>query len=255
MRRLVLGVVLLAWSAAGVWAAETAEAERYAVCMERARTTPAAGLAEAEAWLEEAETVAARHCRAVALIGLGREEEAVAALDALGRRLQEREPALAADLYRQAALVRFEAGRLDAAEALQDRALALAPDSVELLIDRALLEAARTDHVAALQRLQRARALAPARADVLVLMAAAQRRLGQLEPAEGSLEAALAIEPDNGAALLERGILRGLSGDEEGARADWERVRTLAPDSPEAKTAAANLRLLGETAPAGPPPE
>ena len=56
---------------------------------------------------------------------------------------------------------------------------------------------------------------------------------------------------DNAEALLERGILRRLRGDKEGARADWERVRALAPDSPEAETAAANLKLLDQPAPAG----
>ena len=255
MMRLILGLAALAWSAAGAYAGETAEAARYAACMERARTTPAAGLAQAEAWLTEAETVAGRHCRAAALIGLGREEEAVAALDALGRRLEESDPALAADLYHQAAMVWFEAGRLEAASALQDRALELAPESVELLIDRALVQAAGKDYAAALQSLERARALAPARTDVLVLIASAQRRLGHADLAQESLESALAIEPDNGAALLERGILRRLGDDDEGARADWERVRGLAPDSPEAATAAANLKLLDEPAPAESPLE
>lgn len=255
IKRLLLVLAALGCSATGAFAAQTTEAERYAACMERARAAPAEGLAEAEAWLKQAETVAGRHCRAVALIGLGRDQNAVAALDALGRRMEEREPALAADLYRQAALVRFEAGRLDEAEALQDRAFKLAPDSVELLIDRALLLGAKADYATALQTLERARALAPARADVLVLTGSAHRLLGDPELAGESLMAALAIEPDNLAALLERGMLRRLGGDDEGARADWERVRALAPDSPEAGAAAANLKLLDEPAPLGATPE
>ncbi len=255
MKRLLLILAALGWSATGAFAAETTEAERYAACMERARAAPAGGLAEAEAWLKEAETVAGRHCRAVALIGLGRDEEAVAALDALGRRIETRDPALAANLYRQAAMVRFEAGRLDAAAALQDRAFKLAPDSVELLIDRALLQGAQDDYAKALQTLERARALAPARADVLVLMASAHRRLGQPDLARESLGSALAVDPDNLAALLERGISRRLAGEEEGARADWERVRALGPASPEAESAAANLKLIDEPAPVDAPAE
>jgi tetratricopeptide (TPR) repeat protein len=246
MRRiLILCVAALAsWAPAHGAATDSA---RYEACMEAARAAPKEGLQTAEAWLAEVESTAGRHCRAVALIGLGREEEAVAALDALGRRIEEREPALAADLYRQAAMVRLQAGRLDAAEKLQDRGLKLAPDSVELLIDRALLLGARKKYEDALSVLERAHALAPARVDILVLSASAHRMLGQEELAKLSLVSALEIEPGDPAALLERGMLRRLDGDAEGARADWVRVRTIAPDSPEAETAARNLKLLEET--------
>jgi tetratricopeptide (TPR) repeat protein len=254
MRPLLLLLAVIA-CCASARAEAAADAERYAACMEQARTAPQQGLAEAEAWLAEAETVAGRHCRATALTGLGRTEESVAALDALGRRLEEREPGLAADIYRQAAMVQFAAGRMEDAEKLQDRGLKLAPESVELLIDRALLLGAREDYLKSLKALERARALAPARADVLVLTAAAHRLLGHPDLAEESLTAALAVEPDNPSALLERGILKRLRGDKEGARADWGRVRALAPDSPEGETAAANLRLLEEPAPVGAEPD
>ena len=255
MRRVLTAcVAALAWCVPAHGGADT-EAARYDACMETARAAPADGLKAAEAWLAEAETTAARHCRAIALIGLGREEEAVAALDALGRRLEERKPALAADLYRQAAMVRLQAGRLDAAEKLQDRGLKLAPDSVELLIDRALLLGAREKYQEALTVLERAHSLAPARVDVLVLSASAHRLLGQGELAKLSLASALEIEPDDPAALLERGILRRLDGDTEGARADWERVRMIAPDSPEADTAARNLELLDQPRPVGTEPQ
>ena len=255
MRRLLaILIAALGWCAAAE-ADPAADAERYAACMERARAAPEAGLAEAEAWLTQTESTAARHCRAVALVGLGRAEEAVGAFEELGRAQEKPKFALAAELYRQAAMVELEAGRLDAAEALQDRGLGLAPDSVELLIDRALLLGARVDYAEALKTLERARQLAPARADVLVLTAAAHRLLGRPEPAQQALEAALALDPDDAGALLERGILRRLQGDKEGARADWERVRRLEPGSPEAETAAANLALLDQPAPVGTEPE
>ena len=88
-----------------------------------------------------------------------------------------------------------------------------------------------------------------------MLTAAAHRLLGRPEPAQQALEAALALDPDDAGALLERGILRRLQGDKEGARADWERVRRLEPGSPEAETAAANLALLDQPAPVGTEPE
>jgi tetratricopeptide (TPR) repeat protein len=253
VRKFFAAIALIACWCTTALATEAEDAKRYAACMERARSAPAEGLALAEAWIKEKETVPGRHCRAVALIGMGRGEQAVGALDALGAEIEGHQPALAADLYHQAAMVEFDAGRPDAASALMDRALKLTPDSVELLIDRALVFGARNDYASALDRLEHARKLAPARPDVLVLIASAHRQLGHRQRAEESLNAALAIDPENVAALLERGILRRLAGDNEAARADWERVRALAPDSPEAETATANLKLLDQSGSASTP--
>jgi tetratricopeptide (TPR) repeat protein len=253
MRVLLAGLAVLACLSTAAFADEAADAKRYAACMERARSAPAQGLALAEAWIKEEETVPARHCRAVALIGLGREEQAVEALNALGGDIEPHQPALAADLYHQAGMVEFEAGRPDSASALLDRALKLTPDSVELLIDRALVFGAQKNLPSALGTLEHAHTVAPTRADVLVLIGSAQRQLGHGKRAEESIDAALALDPQNVAALLERGILRRLAGDNEGARADWERIRQLAPDSPEAASAAANLTLLDQQGASGAP--
>jgi regulator of sirC expression with transglutaminase-like and TPR domain len=54
---------------------------------------------------------------------------------------------------------------------------------------------------------------------------------------------ALALDADNPEALLERGILKQLRGDSDGARTDWQRVIALAPDSPAADLAEQNLAL------------
>ena len=105
---------------------------------------------------------------------------------------------------------------------------------------------AQKNFPSALDTLEHARDVAPTRADVLVLIGSAQRQLGRGKRAQESIDAALALDPQNVAALLERGILRRLASDNEGARADWERVRQLAPDSPEAASAAANLKLLDQ---------
>ena len=56
-------------------------------------------------------------------------------------------------------------------------------------------------------------------------------------------DAALTAAPDNPEALLERGILHQLRGNEAQARADWERVVSVAPDSPAAELAQQNLAL------------
>jgi tetratricopeptide (TPR) repeat protein len=241
MRAIALALALLLLA---LPAHAQSEPERYAACMEKARTKPKEGLAEAEAWLARSASDAGRHCRAAALIGLGRTEEGVAGLTELGQELAGKDPGLAGELYRQAAAAELDAGRTQAALVLQSKGLELAPDSVELLIDRAIAEATTQDYAKALDDLGRAHGLAPRRADILVLTASAWRLEDRPERAEAPLAEALSLEPDNPDGLLERGMLKRMRGDLAGARADWERVEQVAKGSPAAKTAAANLALL-----------
>jgi regulator of sirC expression with transglutaminase-like and TPR domain len=75
-------------------------------------------------------------------------------------------------------------------------------------------------------------------------MGTAYRYLETYDLAAELIEEALRLEPDNPDALLERGIIRRLNDDKEGARADWTRVVELAPDSPPAEAARKNLDAL-----------
>ena len=54
----------------------------------------------------------------------------------------------------------------------------------------------------------------------------------------------LGFKPDHVAAYLERGIIRRLSNDPNGARKDWLHTIKLAPDSPAAEAARRNLEKL-----------
>ncbi|MCE2575339.1 tetratricopeptide repeat protein [Komagataeibacter sp. FNDCR2] len=93
---------------------------------------------------------------------------------------------------------------------------------------------------------------APAERDeALVTRASAWRRLGRIDLGMADINAALKDAPHNGAALLERGILYMRRGEMEAARADWQDVVTLAPDSDEADLARQDLSLL-ETDPEAP---
>ena len=51
--------------------------------------------------------------------------------------------------------------------------------------------------------------------------------------------------PDSVPGLLERGNLRRLEGDLEGARADWERIGQIAPGTQADLAAKANIEHLG----------
>ncbi len=55
---------------------------------------------------------------------------------------------------------------------------------------------------------------------------------------------ALARDPDNPDGLLNRGILRRLTGDEAGARRGWLRAIAPAEGTPTAHTARANLEMM-----------
>lgn len=89
------------------------------------------------------------------------------------------------------------------------------------------------------------------RVDALVTRAAANRALGHIDLAATDIAAALQLSPHNVAAELECGILHERQGRMEDARADWQQVIALAPDSHEADLARQDLSLL-EADPAAP---
>ena len=121
--------------------------------------------------------------------------------------------------------------------------LALAPDSADLLVDRALASGSLGRYADSLADATRATELDPDRPDAWVFRAAALRHLDLPQEALHAIDRALTIESDNAEALLERGILRQLNGDLEGAREDWESVIQSAPDSAAADLAQQNLAL------------
>ena len=74
--------------------------------------------------------------------------------------------------------------------------------------------------------------------------ASAYRYLDSLELASDDVNRALSLKPDHVAAYLERGIIRRLSRDPDGAREDWLHAINLAPKSPAAEAARRNLERL-----------
>jgi len=71
--------------------------------------------------------------------------------------------------------------------------------------------------------------------------------LGRLDPARADIDKALTLAPDSVPALLERGNIRRLGGDDDGARQDWVRVALLAPGSAAEAAAKANIERLDIT--------
>lgn len=217
---------------------EGPEADR---CFELLREDPEGARAFAAQWESTGGGEGARHCGALALLDLGEPARAAAQLEALARESQADAAPRAAVLAQaaQAWLIAGDAGR---AVGATSAALALMPDDPDLLLDRAGSLGILGRYAESLGDLDRALAL-DSRPEALVLRAAALRHLDRQEPARRDIERALAMAPDNVEALLERGILRQLTGDTEGARMDWERAIELAPTSVAADLATQNLAL------------
>ncbi len=225
---------------------DTGEQEReYQDCMVLARAAPADGFESALSWAAFGGGGGARHCAAVALIGLGQYREAARRLERLAAELRAGNAALSLDVLVQAGQAWILAGDATRAHAVQSAALDIDPDNVELLLDRGITLATAKNYWEAVDDFNRALELAPGRPDLLTLRASAYRYLDALDLARDDIARALTHAPNDPDALLERGMLRRLAGDRAGARDDWLRVIGLAEGTPSAEAARANLAKLG----------
>jgi tetratricopeptide (TPR) repeat protein len=204
---------------------------------------PSGAYAFADAWFATGGGPAAGHCQGLAAIALGDPQSGAGLLEQAAAASRAPNGARAAVLGQamQAWLMADDpAHAFDAAS----KAIALAPDNPDLLVDRSIAAATMERYLDAIDDLNRALLLDPDRVDALTFRAAAWRNEGKLADARADIERALVLAPDNPEALLERGIERQRAGDAAGARADWERTRALAPDSATADLAEQNLALL-----------
>ncbi len=220
---------------------------RYQDCMRLARTTPAKGLERARAWEEHGGAGGARHCAAVALLGLGKFDAAAARLEELAWGLPVDSPeSVRVQLLSQAGQAWLNARQPGKAHAVLSAAVDLAPRDPELRIDRAMALAAAQRYQDAILDLSAALIADPASVDALTLRASAYRLSGRHKAATADIDRALALAPDTPDALLERGILRQLAGDRTGAAADWLRLINHHADTPAAAIARRNLKRAGQ---------
>lgn len=219
-----------------------ADGPEYGRCLDMLATDPWAAAKFAEAW-QAAGGDGAAHCLALSTVAMGDADLGAAMLEQLAG--ASTAPAvMRAAIYGQAAEAWMAADEAQRAHTAASLALALSPEDVELLIERATASAALNQHADSETDLSQALALDSSRTDALVLLGTAWRHLGRLDRAQDSLDQALSQDPDSPEALLERGILRQRHGDRMGARKDWERAVELSPDSATADLAQQNLALL-----------
>ncbi|UPY39053.1 tetratricopeptide repeat protein [Sediminicoccus sp. KRV36] len=219
-----------------------ADGPEYDRCLSLLRDDPDEAMRFAQAWDATGGGDGARHCIALAMLGLGEPDRAADRLERLGNSTRAGGVARAA-VFGQASQAWMMAGDPNRAFAAATIALTLAPQDVELLVDRSVVLAAMQRYRESIEDLDSALALEPERAEAWVLRAAALRHLERVDQAFLAVERALVLAPENAEALLERGILRQLRGDVAGARNDWQRAIQLAPDTMAADLAAQNIQL------------
>jgi len=223
---------------------DAADAKRYYACLAIVAETPDDAVESAMAWRDHGGGFPARHCLALALVELGNYEQAALRLQQLAQDMQQQRPVLQAQILGQAGNAWLLAARPAEARTALSAALTRAPQTIDLLIDRARAHAALGAYQDAFTDLDLAVALNPERVDAMVFRAAARRHLGDRQRALEDVELALALLPNMTEALIERGILRQLAGDRGGARADWLKVLETAGRTDAADVARRHLEAL-----------
>jgi tetratricopeptide (TPR) repeat protein len=224
---------------------------QYDRCLAMTRDNPQKALTQAEFWHDQGGGFPAEHCAGVALIGLGRYGEAAQRLQKLAAAMMQEPAELRAATLEQAGEAWILDDQPDQARGVFDAALAYNPHSPDLLIDRAQAYALGGHYWEAIDDLNRALDIDPNNATALVYRASAYRNAGGADGLElglADVNKALQINPGDSAGLLERGDILRLKGDAKGARADWEAVIRLAPDSPAGRDARNNLSHINESA-------
>jgi len=220
------------------------DAEAYDRCMSLADTHPV----EAQKLAMQARTsgggYAAEHCEAVALLNLKQYDEAAKRFHDVAEGTTAEDVNLRAEAYDQAAEAWLLAQKPQNARSELDAALKLTPKDVRLLMDRAQAEGLSHDFWAAIDDLNAALDIEPGRVEALVLRAAAYRQLDATDLAADDVTRAISLQPQFPDAYLERGTLRAMKSDFDGARADWNRVKQLAPGSFSAGLAQQDLSKL-----------
>ncbi len=218
-------------------------AKTYELCLDTARLYPEQGVEFAGKWVGLGGGEPAKHCQAVAMLGMREYGEAATRLEELAQN-SKRGNDVRAGMLAQAGQSWMLEGNYERANAAQTAALQLKPKDSKLLIDRAVTRAEAKNYWEAIADLDAAIASDPKSADAYAFRASAYRMVSEDDLAIDDADRALEIDANNVSALLERGILRRMKRDDKGARQDWLRILQLAPESDTAKVARANIERL-----------
>jgi len=219
----------------------------YQTCLQLSRKQPNKAIELAGKWITLGGGEAARHCQALALVGLQEWGEGATRLEELA--VESRQgPAVRANMLAQAGHAWVLQGEMSRAYAAQTTALKIIPQGsrqhVELLLDRAGTLAEAGEYDDALADINAALRVEPNNSQAMAFRASAHRLKGDLDEAKADAEHAVTLGPENVAALLERGNIYRMDKRLEDARKDWLRILELEPDSAEGDAARANIARI-----------
>ena len=237
---------------------ERAPQTTLATCLQQASSNPQAALDTAQRWREtgtaDLDFAQSAHCLGLALVRLGRMDEARQAFELASAEAPADNLAYAARLAAMAGNAAVSEGDLENAIALLDRAggMALAAPDGELAADlrvdlaRVLVRAGREEDAAS--ALAEAREADGLDAEAWLLSATLSRRMERLGEAQAQIQRAAMLDPRNPQVGLEAGVIAALAGREDDARQSFASVIEVAPGTPEAARAQDYLDQLGSAA-------
>lgn len=202
---MVLSGIMLA-GATALAAAQDGQAtpRSYEACAALAAEDAAAGLVYAEAWQADGGARAARHCAAVAALGLGKGVSAGHILNDLAATL-ENDPGAAAGLYVQAAEAFMAGGARDDAFAALDMARGIAPGALEIDMAAVGVYATAAHWPGVVDAIDALEAAADLSADAYALRGRARFEIGHYQGAANDAARALRLDPY----LIDAIVLRG----------------------------------------------
>ncbi len=198
-----------------------------------------------------ADRVLANHCLGLAATELTLWQDAITAFTAARDETPAEEVSARSRFALMAGNAALASGDATAANGLLGEAQTLAQEAsagtLEAIAatDLARAQVALNLPEAALQSLDRATLLDPTNPESWLLKATLLRRLDRLDDAQTAIEQAGINAPRDPLVGLEAGVIAVLAGRDEAARASWQSVIDLGPQSPAALTAQDYLAQLG----------
>jgi tetratricopeptide (TPR) repeat protein len=200
--------VILACAAPAALGWSREEILRHDACAAKAESRPEEAYEDGLIWQNEGGGSAARHCVALALIGLNRTVDAAEKLDVLAASKDIPDARTRAMMYAQAGNVWLLERNAAKAVASLDAAITADPSSADSYIDRARAHALAAAWQKAADDLSVALGKRPSDGLALRLRAGAYLELRQLDAAEADIRALLIEHPGDVDGLVLRGRLR-----------------------------------------------
>lgn len=218
----------------------------YDDCLTLAAEFPDRAIELALDWLEQGGGNSAAHCYASAQFNIGDYIEAALALEVLVEDAIELALWQRAQIAHQASIAWLTAEHPDRAVPLLDWAVEIAPNIAVYRLDRSEARIATDDLFGALDDLNHVLDRDQANAGALIFRASVYRKLDTPDLAWDDINRAIDLRPNHPAALLERGLLHAIDGNDMGAALDWNAIIAERPASPAAEMARANLAELAQ---------